>query len=137
MTERKDKLSSAQLWQTLSEPEKMACVYFAVYDSGTGVGKTSMDIDDKSLEELTRRGVIENKPKWQMFQGFADGLRDRVSAIKSKMYGDPSAGLKDNERIILQDFNEFQNEADKKDTEPWYHLTNQEFLNYVKKQELG
>ena len=61
----------SQIWETLSEPEREACVYFAVSDWKTGVGKEYLDamsIDEDNLAELVKRGVVEMKPTWKMFQ---------------------------------------------------------------------
>lgn len=134
MTENKDALQSAQLWETLSEPERKACIYFAVSDWKTGVDKGYLDamgLENKNVEELTKRGVVEMKPTWQMFQGLTDNLRDQATAIKSRMHENPLAGLEDDERTILQDFDRFQSVADRKNQEPRYHLANQDFHNYI------
>ncbi|MBI1864124.1 hypothetical protein HYS03_02880 [Candidatus Woesebacteria bacterium] len=138
MPENKDALQPAQLWETLSEPEREACIYFAISDWKTGVDKGYLDamgLDNKDLEELTKRGVVEKKPTWQMFQGLADGLKNQAGAIKARMHENPLGGLDDDERTILQDFDRFQSIADRKNQEPRYHLADQKLHNYINENQ--
>lgn len=137
MPETKDR-QPAELWETLSDPERGACIYFAVSDWKTGVGKDylgAMGIEDKSLGELVKRGVVETKPTWRFFQDLADQLKDKAEAIKTRIHEDPLNRLEDDERQVLQDYDRYKMVADRKNEEPRYHLTNLDFHNYINETE--
>ena len=138
MTENKDMRQPTELWTTLSDPEKEACIYFAVSDWKTGVGKDYLDamgLDSKDIDELTKRGIVEKKPTWLMFQGLADDLRNQVDAIRARMHENPLGGIEEDERKILQDFDRYQSVADRKNQEPRYHLADLDFHNYINETE--
>lgn len=133
MTESNVKEPS-QVWETLSDPEREACVYFAVSDWKTGVGKeylTSMDISDETLAELVKRGVVEMKSTWKMFQDLADGLEGRANEIRKDILS-PSFKLEDDEREILQSYDRYKSIAERKDEAPRYHLASEKLQDYIK-----
>lgn len=137
MTETNDILKPEELWASLAEHEKEACIYFAVSDWKTGVGKDftqAMGIEDKTLDELVNRKVLEAKPTWKMFGDLADGLKSEVEAIRIKMK-DFTYSLKDSERTVLQDFDRFTSIAERKEETPRYHLSDFSFHEYLKSME--
>ncbi|SRR5258708_497333 len=135
MTENKETIQPEQVWASLSEPEQETCIYFAVSVWETGVGQNYIDgmgIENKELNSLIDRGIIETKPTWQLFQKQADQLRSKADAIRQRMNKDLlRAQLTDDERKVLFDFDNYQKVADQKSEEPRYHLADQSLHNYI------
>lgn len=133
MTETHNTAQSEQLWQSLSEPNRETCIYFAVSDWRTGVAKDylgAMGIVDDNLNELVGQGVVESKPTWKMFQDEADKLQAEVQGIRDKMK-DHLYRLEDSERQVLNTYDNFTRVAERKSEEPRFRLADQNFHNYI------
>ena len=133
MPETKNNISPEEVWQSLSQQEKKVCIVFAVSDWGTGVEKEYlefMEVEDKEIDELVKREILEKKPTWKIFQELAEQLEDEATKIKNR---DFSIKLSDNERKILQDHSRYVSVAKRKSEELRYRLINQEFHNYIDK----
>jgi hypothetical protein len=134
MTEAKDLLQPDELWQSLSDRERIICVQFAVADWKIGVGEDYVDamgIKGEDLDKLVERGVIEIKPTWQLYQDLANQLRGRAEVINSLLQENPFLELKDEDRKILRDYDRYQSVTGRKNPEPRYHLSSLEFHNYI------
>ncbi|MBP9759294.1 hypothetical protein KBD45_06375 [Candidatus Dojkabacteria bacterium] len=134
MPENKDAVQPEQLWASLTEPEKEACIFFAVSDWKTGVQKNyteSMGIDNQLLEDLVSKKIVETKPTWELFQELANQLKSETESIRSKM-SDHLYRLQDSERTVLQDHDRYQSIAESKNETPRYHLSDFAFHEYIK-----
>lgn len=135
MTEAKDLPRPDELWQSLSDRERIICVQFAVADWKIGVGEdyvNAVNIKVEDLNRLVERGVIETKPTWQFYQDLANQLKGTAEAIKSRLLEDPLSRLEDDERQILRDYDRYQSVAKRKNPEPRYHLSSLEFHDYIR-----
>lgn len=135
MTEQDNPASLEQIWGSLTDTEKEACIYFAVSDWRTGVDSRytdAMGIEPGTLSDLISRGLVETKPTWKLYQDLADGLRDQANELRERLKQNFLAKYSDDERTILEEFSRFEMIANRKDENPRFHLADQKIHNFIR-----
>jgi|GEM_PF-5587116 len=132
MTE-KEQLSPREVWETLTGPEQEVCIYLGVSHWQSGNNQDYMDamgLNQKDIDELVKRGIVDARPGWEFAQEYLDENREEIKKLDEKL-GDPLTRLTDEERGFSSMVRNRKNILEVKNKEIRYRLADEKLHDFV------